>query len=74
MIMSHMFADDLEELHTLAQAIGLKREWFQTNSSVPHYDVCQTKRALAIEQGAIELPLGPQWKEVYHRLKGQYRQ
>ena len=53
MKMSHMMADSLEELHAMAERIGLKREWFQPKSS-PHYDLCQSKRALAISFGAIE--------------------
>lgn len=52
MQMCHMMADSLEELHAMAEAIGLKREWFQ-NKGTPHYDVCQAKRAKAIELGAV---------------------
>lgn len=56
MVMSHMVADTLEELHTMAQQLGLKRRWFQTSrSGMPHYDICQTKRALAISFGAVEI-------------------
>lgn len=49
--MSHMLADSIEELHAMADRVGLKREWFQSHST-PHYDLCQTKRALAIKFGA----------------------
>lgn len=57
MKMSHMLADTEEELHTMARRIGLKREWFQCppKASTPHYDVSQTKRALAVEAGAEEV-------------------
>lgn len=54
MIMSHMLADTVEELHDMADKIGLKREWFQ-NERTPHYDLCQAKKQLAIENGAIEV-------------------
>ena len=54
MLMSHLMADTIEELHQIAAAIGLRREWYQPKST-PHYDVCQAKRALAIQQGAIEI-------------------
>lgn len=52
MKMCHMLADTLEELHAMADLIGIKRKWFQ-NESTPHYDICQEKRELAIQNGAI---------------------
>lgn len=54
MIMCHMIADTLEELHNMADNIGIRREWFQ-NTNNPHYDICKSKRALAVSNGAIEL-------------------
>jgi len=53
MIMCHMMADSLEELHDMADRIGMRRDWFQPKSS-PHYDVSLSRRARAIEYGAIE--------------------
>jgi hypothetical protein len=53
MKMCHMIADTVEELHEMADKIGVKRQWFQ-NESTPHYDICQSKRELAISYGAIE--------------------
>jgi hypothetical protein len=55
MQMSHMVADTLEELHAMAAKIGLKRDWFQDDPRHPHYDVCQSKRRLAIAAGAIAI-------------------
>jgi len=54
MIMSHMTADTLAELHAMADAIGMKREWFQIppKASYPHYDVNEPKRDMAIAMGA----------------------
>jgi len=52
MLMSHMLADTPEELHAMAEKIGMLREWFQPRST-PHYDVCQDTRAIAITLGAI---------------------
>lgn len=54
MIMCHMMADTEKELHTMAAQIGLRREWFQPKSS-PHYDVSKSRRALAVQYGAIEV-------------------
>jgi hypothetical protein len=56
MIMCHMIADDIKELHKMADLIGIKRKWFQ-NKKIPHYDICKTKRKLAIENGAIEIDI-----------------
>lgn len=55
MKMSHMIADDLNELHAMADKIGLKRIHFQNNPRHPHYDVSQVKRSLAIKHGAVEI-------------------
>lgn len=54
MKMCHMLADTLEELHAMADAIGMKRAWFQAGST-PHYDVTQTRRELAVKLGAVEI-------------------
>lgn len=56
MIMCHMWADTLEELHQMAEKLGLKRSWFQKppKASWEHYDVSKGKRALAVQLGAIE--------------------
>lgn len=51
----HLFCDrpeSLEELHKLAQQIGLRRSWFQSNSVLPHYDLTASKRSKAIKAGA----------------------
>jgi hypothetical protein len=54
MKMCHMIADTLDELHAMAQAIGMRREWFQ-DTSFPHYDVSLTRRSEAVRRGAVEL-------------------
>lgn len=51
MTMCHMKADELGELHDMAELIGLKHAWFQGD----HYDLSKTKRALAVKAGAIEV-------------------
>lgn len=53
MKMCHMVADSLAELHEMAEKLGLRRH-FQHKARYPHYDVCLSKRALAIQLGAIE--------------------
>lgn len=54
MIMCHMFADSLAELHAMAKAIGMERDWFQP-LSFPHYDVSLSRRAVAVANGAVEV-------------------
>lgn len=55
MLMCHMMADSDDELHKMAQLIGLKRAWFQSRRHLSHYDICLTKRRLAVRLGAIEV-------------------
>lgn len=47
--------DSLDELHAMADRIGIKRKWFQADGSLPHYDICKSKRKLAVAFGAIEI-------------------
>lgn len=54
LVMCHMLADTVAELHDFAARIGLKREWFQP-ASRPHYDLSKAKRAEAIAAGAVEV-------------------
>ena len=49
--------ENLQELHQVARAIGLKRSYFQNRPGFPHYDLVPSKRQLAIAQGVIEKSL-----------------
>jgi len=56
MKMCHMLADTEEELHAMADKIGVARRWHQFPGTVKsHYDICLTKRARAVELGAREI-------------------
>ncbi len=56
MVMCHMLADTEEELHSMADKIGMQRKWHQKpGTPQSHYDICLAKRALAIGFGAIEI-------------------
>jgi len=51
----HMTADSDEELHEMADKIGMKREWFQPKPPLSnHYDLTPSRRKLAVKHGAIE--------------------
>ena len=56
MKMCHMIADTEDELHVMADAIGVSRKWYQGD----HYDICLSKKAKAIANGAIEI----EWAEL----------
>ena len=51
LIMCHMVGDTDAELHAMADRIGVARRWFQGD----HYDICLTKRAMAVAAGAVEI-------------------
>jgi flavin-dependent dehydrogenase len=56
MIMSHMLADSDEELHAMADRIGVARKWHQKAGTYhSHYDIALSKRKLAIHFGAKEI-------------------
>lgn len=62
MLMCHMWADSLEELLAMADRIGVNRKWIQghkelstgraKNASWLHFDIAQSKKALAVQYGA----------------------
>lgn len=55
MIMCHLWADTLEELHDFATKIGMRRQWFQQppKASWEHYDISLGKKELALSLGAV---------------------
>jgi hypothetical protein len=50
----HLIADSVDELIQFAEAMGMRKEWYQPKSS-PHFDLTAEGRAIAIDHGAIEL-------------------
>lgn len=56
MKMCHMVADTDDELHVMADQIGVARKWHQKpGTPQSHYDICLSKRALAVQFGAQEV-------------------
>lgn len=63
MLMCHMWADTLDELLGMAYKIGVDLKWIQghpllsvgkhRNASWVHFDIAQSKKALAIKAGAV---------------------
>jgi hypothetical protein len=63
----HLYGDTEQELHELAGRIGLKRNWFQVNPTMNHYDLTSGKRRLAVRAGAIEQTFEEavvKWEEI----------
>lgn len=66
MKMSHLIADTDEELHAMAAKIGVARRWHQAPPRHDsHYDIAMSKRALAIEAGAIAIT----WRQTGAMVK-----
>lgn len=68
MIMCHMIADSTEELLTMADAIGVARKWLQDGGTArEHFDIALSKRALAIQRGAVEITMHDLARKLWER-------
>lgn len=68
---SHLFANDLTELHDFARAINLKSAWFQDRPRFPHYDIVPSIRRKAIAQGAQVKMIDDWLREAHAALQPQ---
>lgn len=58
MKMCHMIADTTDELLAMADKIGVARKWIQKRGTAnEHFDIATSKRALAVQAGAIEITM-----------------
>lgn len=58
MKMCHMIADSTDELLAMADRIGVARRWLQkAGTPQEHFDIALSRRALAVEAGAIEVSM-----------------
>ena len=56
MTMCHMTADSREELLAMADKIGVQRKWIQAaGTRREHFDICLSRRQLAVQAGAVEV-------------------
>jgi hypothetical protein len=61
MKLCHMMADTSAELHAMADTIRVARKWCQhPGTPREHYDICLSKRALAVKAGAKEIT----WRQM----------
>jgi len=73
MLMSHMAATSLKELHAFAALLKIHPRHFQNKAlkpSRPHYDICQTKVKIALQHGAVLTDD----REIIHMLNIYYNQ
>ncbi|WP_409302987.1 DUF4031 domain-containing protein [Pseudomonas sp. KCJK8993] len=70
MKMCHMFADSTEELLSMADKIGVQRKWIQKAGTIrEHFDICLSKRARAVEMGAVEISYPGDVAELMRKRK-----
>lgn len=55
MIMSHMAADTLDELHLMASKLGIDSRHFQNKEGKPHYDLCKSRKLIGIQKYGCKL-------------------
>jgi hypothetical protein len=67
MKMCHMVADSVDELNAMADKIGVNRKFIQIKR-YPHFDICKSKREIAVNSGAIEVDRRG-FLEVVSRIK-----
>ncbi|HEY6472226.1 MAG TPA: DUF4031 domain-containing protein [Acidimicrobiales bacterium] len=69
---SHLLADDPEELHAMAAALGIPRRGYQQHrrsAALNHYDVPETLRRRAITLGAVPVT----WRQMARLTRGWRR-
>lgn len=68
MKMSHLIADTRDELLKMVDKIGVQQKWIQyPGTAHEHFDICLSKRKLAIQNGAIEIS----WLELGRAVKAR---
>lgn len=72
MLMCHMLADAPDELHDMAAHIGVGFKHFQDQASTPHYDICKSKRAIAVSLGAIGISSNREMADVIKKVRAAW--
>lgn len=68
LVMCHMIADTRRELMAMVDRIEVSRRWLQSeNNHGEHFDICLSKRVLAVKAGAIEIT----WRELALRCRAR---
>ncbi len=62
----HLATDNgLEELYLMAYRLGLRRHWLHDHPGIPHYDIPEAKKRIALQMGAVEVST----RELVRRCK-----
>ncbi len=70
MKMCHMIADSRKELLAMVDKIGVRRKWIQKKGTyAEHFDICLSKRKLAVAAGAKEVTVRELVTKMYKRRK-----
>jgi hypothetical protein len=74
MKMCHLVADTTHELLAMVDKIGVPRKWIQKQGTwEEHFDICLSKKALAIKAGAKQIKYGKELAEILERKKNGKR-
>ena len=69
-----MTADTREELDTMAQQIGMNIGWIQHPGLWnEHYDITESRRALAVSAGAVEVDFRERTLEMLRQRRSNER-
>lgn len=67
----HMWSDNIDDLHNMAIAIGMKKKWFQNDRRLPHYDLSPSRRRKAIKLGAKEVGIRELINHMRYNLRSR---
>ena len=68
MKMCHLIADTTKELLAMVDKIGVQRKWIQdAGTKREHFDICLSKKELAIKYGAVEIEYGIELAKMLER-------
>ena len=72
MKMCHMVADTTTELLAMADRIGVQRKWIQKPGTIyEHFDICLSKKTLALKAGAKEIKYGRELALIFKRKENE---
>jgi hypothetical protein len=75
MKMCHLVADTTKELLAMVDKIGVQRKWIQNPGTWrEHFDICLSKKKLAIKYGAKEIKYGRELARILEKKRERMEQ